>query len=314
MSVPEDHRVDWIGVDWGTTHMRLYAFDADDRVVASCDDGPGMNAIAPHEFATALAGLVGRVCADDPIPPVLMCGMVGSRQGWAEATYLNLPVHLDDIAAKAVAVPTDAPFSEVRILPGIAKRDPNAPDVVRGEETQALGYAATHTSGDATLCMPGTHSKWLRLSGDTVTGIRTFMTGELFALLAERSILRHSVAAEAFDMDAFIGGVHAGAEATSAVLSHLFALRAGHLLFDQHAERQRARLSGLLIGAELAAALPQAHSETIAVIGGAPLTQLYGDALSALGRRAHIHDGNAMVAAGLAHAYRRSKVLARRAS
>ena len=76
---------------------------------------------------------------------------------------------------------------DIRILPGIAQRDPKAPDVMRGEETQLLGALGVDAADDAVVCMPGTHSKWVRANGGTVERFATFMTGELFDVVSRRN-------------------------------------------------------------------------------------------------------------------------------
>ncbi|MCB1493798.1 MAG: 2-dehydro-3-deoxygalactonokinase, partial [Rhodobiaceae bacterium] len=215
-------RIAWIGADWGTTRLRLFAFDDADEIIASRTDGPGMNALKPDEFEPALARLGWTFRDTGKLPPVLICGMAGARQGWMEAPYVELPATLDLIVGGAVTVPCAASVGPVRILPGLCYRYPPAPDVVRGEETQALGLVATAGPGDVTLVMPGTHSKWLDLRDGVVTSSHTFMTGEVFDLLARQSVLRHSLTADGFDDTAFLRGVREGAHRPDLLLSRLF--------------------------------------------------------------------------------------------
>jgi len=144
--------------------------------------------------------------------PVVVCGMAGARQGWVEAGYIDTPAHLAFILERAVPVPGQS--RDIRILPGIAQRNPKAPDVMRGEETQLLGALGINAAGEAVVCIPGTHSKWARVSGGTVERFATFMTGELFSVVSRETILSHAVtgADEAEDTEAFKSAVVAAFE------------------------------------------------------------------------------------------------------
>ena len=142
-------------------------------------------------FATVLQSHLDAVGAANDLP-VIICGMAGARQGWVEAGYIDTPAHLASILERAVSVPGEA--RDIRILPGIAQRDPNAPDVMRGEETQLLGALGADAASDAVVCIPGTHSKWATVKGGTVERFATFMTGELFSVVSRETILSHAMA------------------------------------------------------------------------------------------------------------------------
>ena len=173
----------FIGIDWGTTSFRAYLADADGRALETLDDGAGALALEPGEHANYL----GRRLAAWPRLPVIACGMVGAKQGWREAPYVSCPAGLSDIAAAMAAVPFAG--GEVRIAPGLSAADrAGAPDVMRGEETQLLGALAAGL-GDGAYVLPGTHSKWARIGGGRILGFETFMTGEVFAVLKDHSVL-----------------------------------------------------------------------------------------------------------------------------
>ena len=146
---------------------------------------------------------------------------------------------------------------DIRILPGIAQRDPKAPDVMRGEETQLLGALGVDAADDAVVCMPGTHSKWVRANGGTVERFATFMTGELFDVVSRETILSHAVtgADEAEDIDAFRSAVMAAFETPAFAANLLFQVRSGQLLYGGKPSSAREKISGTLIGLELAAGL-----------------------------------------------------------
>ena len=283
----------WIAVDWGTTHLRAWAMAESGTVLAEAASDDGMGGLARAEFGPALARLTAGWPGD---VPVIACGMVGSRQGWAEAPYVTVPCLP---LARALARVPDAP--RVRIVPGL--KQPAPPDVMRGEETQIAGFLALNPDWDGIACLPGTHAKWVQISAGEVISFRTFLTGELFGLLSDRSILRHSLT-EDWDEAAFAAAVGEGLARPERLAASLFTLRAGPLLGLADPAAGRARLSGLLIGAELAAARSYWLGQQIAVIGEGPLARTYAAALDTQGAPATLADGAAMVRAGLTAAWR----------
>lgn len=295
--------VDWIAVDWGTSRLRAWAMK-DGRAMAEASSDAGMGALDPDGFEPALLALIDDWLAPSGRTLVVACGMVGARQGWAEAPYLTAPCRPHD-AGGFVAAPACDRRLDIRIAPGIKQSDPA--DVMRGEETQIAGLIAVDPEFDGVFCLPGTHSKWVRVSAGEVVGFRTFMTGELFALLAERSVLRHSVDAAAdapWDEAAFDAGVADAMARPEALSGRLFGLRAETLLEDLPATAARARLSGLLIGVELAAAKGWWLGQNLALIGEAPLAHRYGAALAAQGVSAPVRPTADATLAGLSAARR----------
>jgi len=268
--------LDWIAVDWGTSQLRAWGM-AGARPVLGARSDRGMGGLARDGFEPALLDLVGGWLPATGAIPVLACGMVGSRQGWIEAPYRAVPCPPLDPAA-AARPPVADPRLAVRILPGL--RQDNPADVMRGEETQIAGFLATRPGWDGVVCLPGTHSKWALLSAGEVVGFQTFLTGEIFALLSDHSVLRHSVAG--WDEAGFAQGLDLGFERPDRLLARLFAIRAEGLLTGLDPAVARARLSGLLIGAELAAARPWWLGQRVAVIGAEGPGRAYATALSRL--------------------------------
>lgn len=269
----------WIAVDWGTTHLRATAMAAAGPIAqASSDDGMGV--LKPAEFEPALLRLIGPWLASNHSTPVIACGMVGSRQGWAEAKYRAVPC--PPVAADALTrVQTHDPRITVQIAPGLRQ---NAPaDVMRGEETQIAGALALMPGFDGVMCLPGTHSKWVHVSAGEVVSFQTFMTGELFALLTTQSVLRHSIAPDGFDDAAFDAGLSDALSRPERIAARLFTLRAEGLLADASPTSARSRLSGLLIGVELAAAKPYWLGQPVTLIGAETLCSHYARALMAQG-------------------------------
>jgi len=291
-------------VDWGTSNLRVWAFAADGREIARLSSDKGTGGLRPDEFEPALLGLIAPYLGDRPTP-VLCCGMVGARQGWAEAAYASVPCAPPD-AAKALQVTGSDPRLAVSILPGVMQQTP--PDVMRGEETQIAGFLAQNPGFDGTLCLPGTHSKWVQVSAGEIVSFRTFMTGELFALISGQSVLRHSVGGSGGWSDAaFAAAVDDAMGSPQQVAARLFGLRAAGLVGDADPGDARAQLSGLLIGLELAGARPYWLGQDVALIGDPALTALYATALDQQAVPIRSADGGEMTLAGLQAAHNTMK-------
>ena len=265
----------YVAVDWGTSSFRLWLVDRAGNVLGERRSHEGMMAAGKLGFPTVLQSHLEAVGAADGLP-VVVCGMAGARQGWVEAGYVDTPAPLASIPKHAVAVPGQD--RDIRILPGIAQRDPNAPDVMRGEETQLLGALGVDAADDAVICMPGTHSKWVRASGATVERFATFMTGELFDVVSRETILSHAVtgADQAEDIDAFRSAVIAAFERPAFAANLLFQVRSGQLLYGGKPSSAREKISGTLIGLELAAGLAgEVPTAGITLVASARLQMLY---------------------------------------
>lgn len=293
--------------DWGTTRLRVWLLDADGAVLDERRSDEGMLAAQPDRFGGILERQLADMGADASLP-VVICGMAGARQGWIEAPYATVPASLEAIFGSAVRIP--GLTRDVRIVPGLAQRDPTAPDVMRGEETQLAGAVARLAAGRHVVCMPGTHSKWVALDGDTVTGFQTFMTGELFSILSAQSILRHSIGDDATvsgGSPAFAAACKDALGGPSPLETRLFRIRAATLLQGLTPADAAGTLSGLLIGAEIAAArrlfsLP-AGGKVILVASGA-MHDLYAKASAIAGCEITTVDADEAVRAGLTSAAR----------
>ena len=290
---------DWLAVDWGTSHLRVWGMAANGTVQFRQSSYAGMGSLSRDRFEPALLDLVGdRLTAGTT--PVIVCGMAGSRQGWAEAKYVATPCTPPGIDRATQVQTTDARLV-VHILPGVKQASPA--DVMRGEETQIAGFLALNPKFDGVICLPGTHTKWVHISAGEIVSFRTFMTGELFALLSQHSVLRHTVAGDGWNEDAFSEAVSTTMSNASDLAARLFSIRAEGLLNDLHADEARARLSGLLIGAELAAARPYWLGQHVALIGDDVLCKAYGEALGAQGLPVERTDAERMTLEGLKAAY-----------
>jgi 2-dehydro-3-deoxygalactonokinase len=295
---------DWIAVDWGTSNVRAWAMQGNSPL-GEADSDRGMSKLAPDEFEPALIELI-RDWTDGSSrteTTVIACGMVGARQGWVEAPYARTPC--GPLPRGLTPAPVKRQGLSVHIIPGIAQSEPA--DVMRGEETQIAGFLALNPGWDGILCMPGTHTKWVHVSAGEVVSFQTFMTGEMFATLSTQTVLRHSVGQEGWDETAFDTALSDGMARPERLAARLFALRAEHLLHGHAPEAARARLSGLLIGAELAGARPYWLGQQIAVIGAGRVAATYVHALGLQSAHAEMADGTAVTLAGLSAAHARLK-------
>ena len=280
-----------IAVDWGTTALRGALLAADGTLLASHAAPRGLLSVAPGGWAAAFDAEFGAWRAAHPQLPCLLAGMVGSRQGWAEAPYCACPAGLADVAQRLHWVQP----GQVAIVPGLSTLADGVPDVLRGEETQVFGALqalGADAAGDLSIVLPGTHSKWVQVRAGRITGFATHMTGECYALLRQQSILARMLPADDGELDgaAFDAGV-ARAFGAGGLLHHLFSVRA-LALFDQAGGPALAsRLSGLLIGEELRAQA-LAPGAAVVVLGSAALALRYQRALALRGHAVQVLSAN----------------------
>ncbi len=290
----------WIAADWGLSHLRLWMMaengDVLHRLSADCD----LDGLAPDQFEPTLVNLVTEFLPKDRIIPVILCGMAGAKQGWAEVPYTATP-SAPPSAPSATKVKTKDKRFAVYILPGMKQ---NAPaDLMQGEETQIAGFLAANPKFDGVLCLCGPHTKWAHISAGEVVSFRTFMTGELLALLSNQSLLRHTTASSTWDTDTFATAVDDAMSNPAILASKLFSIHAEASLLDQSNAIGQAKLSGLLIGAELAAARPYWLGQEIVIIGENDLSAAYKTALEPLGMPVQTAPAESMTLAGLSAAY-----------
>ena len=287
------HPAQLIALDWGSSSLRACLMGRGGAVIGQRSSEAGASRLQADAagFERRLHELVGDwLDAANPLP-MLACGMVGSAHGWREAPYLNCPASLADLGANAVGVQSSVGWT-LRIVTGVAQRAPgDAPDVMRGEETQIAGLVAGEPryAEGSVVVLPGTHSKWVDVCGGSIVGFGTYMTGELFAVLCEHSVLGRLMAPSGdFDAAAFDRGVQSARGQRGAGLGRLlFSVRTLGL-FDELPRTSLADyLSGLLIGSELAGALPRTDPGLPLVLAGEPaLCEKYRRALGLFDRGA----------------------------
>lgn len=279
-----------IGVDWGSSNLRVMRIAAGGAVLDRRADPRGAIGLAPGDFYGVLEAVAGDWLTGGA--PVLVCGMAGARQGWSEAPYRPCPTGVADVAAGLVR---PDPARPVAIVPGVAFSPGGIlTDVMRGEETQALGLAT-----DGLVVAPGTHSKWITLEAGRIIQVQTSMTGELFAALRKATMLGAGMGAPGLDTDAFRRGVGRGL-ADRNLGAALFSVRVESLAGRLEPTGAADYLSGLLIGSEIAGQDPARLSGPLTLIGDAVLSARYSEALEmAGGRDVRIADVDQATAAGL---------------
>jgi 2-dehydro-3-deoxygalactonokinase len=287
-----------IAVDWGTSSLRIYRLDESGAIRARRESPSGIMSVAGGAFAETLEAQLQDWIDDTPI---VMSGMIGSRQGWREVPYAECPAGAADIARLMQPIEW-GDGRRAWIAPGLCCRDESGvPDVMRGEETQIIGALAELPAGAATICLPGTHSKWVAWRDGRIAGFATAMTGEVFAVLRRHSILGRLMAegGDGHDADAFAAGLRRAGEA-GGLLHHLFGARTRGLFGELGETALPSYLSGILIGHEIAALAPPGDRRggPIHLIGAAALVGLYREALAASGREISIIDSDC-VARGL---------------
>jgi 2-dehydro-3-deoxygalactonokinase len=284
----------FIAGDWGTSHLRLFLCDVQGKVLDSAT-GPGVSGSNGRcaEIFDSLTSKWGTAA------PAVLCGMVGSNIGWIQAPYASCPASLADIADRSVRVRE----GRIHIVPGLSCRNHfDAPDFMRGEETQILGALALEPAlrqGRQLLCLPGTHTKWALLNDGVVTGFLTAPAGELFNLLSTQSVLvreRGDVTA-----DVFRTGVEQFGRFPKAQLLHrLFECRSRTLAGELAPRDAAAFLSGLLVASDIAGAFETLGEITaVHLIGSPNLTQLYAAGLAHRQCNSNATDGSDAVLAGL---------------
>jgi 2-dehydro-3-deoxygalactonokinase len=292
---------DFVAGDWGTSQLRLFLCDAQGKLLDSAT-GPGV-AGSDGRCAQIFDSLVSKWTPDPHTLPAVLCGMVGSNIGWLQAPYVACPATLAEIATRGASLREGL----IRIVPGLSCRNRfDAPDFMRGEETQILGVLALEPAlrrGRQLLCLPGTHTKWVLLDEGVVTEFLTAPTGELFNLLSNHSVLvrERSSVTDTGMAGAFQRGLAQFERFPQAQLMHrLFECRSRSLDGELAPQDVAAFLSGLLIASDIAGALTTLGAARAVCLVGAPeLTKLYAAGLSFRHCETNTIDGSDAALAGL---------------
>jgi len=276
-----------IGLDWGTTTLRVYRFGASGELLERRRAELGILRVVNGAFEDALFSTIGDWLTAEKEVAVIASGMITSRQGWVETPYLPCPAGAEELAA-ALTGRRLRSGHRILFVPGLSTRGADGmPDVMRGEETQILGALAAGVSARL-LILPGTHSKWVRCAGDRIAHFATMMTGEFYDVLRRHSILGRLMEGDAPDAEAFARGVAFGTRedaASGGLLRRLFSVRSLGLCEEIPAGGLASYLSGLLIGSELREGRAMfGDAGPLGLIGETGLVRRYREALAACGR------------------------------
>jgi len=280
-----------IALDWGSTSARAYLMSEESEVIGQRQAPLGVLKVRNRDFEGALLELCGPWLMVRTDTPIVAAGMIGSKQGWHEAPYVPLPAALSDLASRMIAV--DLPKQrKLWIVPGVSTAaGVMPPDVMRGEETQIVGALseAERNGASGLYILPGTHSKWVRVEGGRIVWFKTFMTGELFAVLSQHSILGKLMAkSNAYDEQAFERAVDFAHSDPFALSAQLFSARTLALVGELPAAGIADYLSGLLIGHEIYSAgqtlaRMNVTPDSVTLVGDVALLRNYQRALTLLG-------------------------------
>ena len=296
-----DIKAKWIAADWGTTHMRAWAIGKEDKVLAFRESNEGMKDLQQNEFEPVLLRLIESWLDNTKITTVMACGMVGAKQGWVETPYLKTPCVPIDNNQLTTANTLDKRII-VHLVPGVMQNHPA--DIMRGEETQIAGFINKNQDFNGVVCLPGTHSKWVNINEGQITSFKTFMTGELFGVITNHTLIRHSTSIKGWIQESFEDGIHEGFNNPGLIASNLFSLRAESIVNNLGRDQARSTLSGLLLGVELNGAQIYWKNNDVTLIGSELLSNNYNQGLKVLGGQSQSFSLEAATLSGLSSAYR----------
>ena len=289
----------WIAVDWGTSTFRAYLVQ-NNEVSDTIETKDGMKFVKSHLFEQTLLTLIDRWLDNDKITEILASGMVGSKQGWEEAPYQKTPCNLKSLNYITPSLKDNR--ISLKIFSGVCQI--NQPDVMRGEETQIAGFINKNTNFKGVVCLPGTHAKWVNINEGQITSFKTFMTGELFGVISNHTLIRHSTSIKGWDQESFEEGVHDGFKNPGLIASNLFSLRAESIVNNLDRDQARSTLSGLLLGVELNGAQSYWKGKNVTLIGSELLSNNYHEGLKVLGGESQLFSLETATLSGLSSAYR----------
>ncbi len=286
-----------IAIDWGTTSFRAYLFDNNDNVVDNIAATAGIMQVDGASFEDVLYSKIADWLEQYPQAVILASGMITSKQGWIETPYLPCPASLNDLS-KNLTEHVTGRGNTIYFVPGVCQEAP-VPNIMRGEETQMAGLQSEES---LLAILPGTHSKWIRMRGNTIEQFSTFMTGEVFAALTQHTILGRLLT-EGEDPVAFAQGVKEGfssEDGAGGILSKLFGARAMPLMGLMDTGSIRDYLSGLLLGSEVHEAMRSGFSidSTPVLCGNDVLVKRYQECLKLCGLKTDVADSD-LAATGL---------------
>ena len=259
--------------DWGTSSLRGYLLD-DSKIIQKYSSDLGLLKAQKIGYEKVLDSVLDSFQCEPDIP-IYLSGMIGSKQGWAEAPYVPTPVGLEQMKGKTIK-----PAKNIHIIGGVSHLDGSGNyDVMRGEEVQVFGILEQEPAASL-ICLPGSHSKWVKIEAGQIKSFSTWMTGELFKSLSENTIFTTQIDSKTWNKEAFVQGVEFAREHND-LGSSLFKLRTEYLFERSDKEHFHSYLSGFLIGSEIREAIGVAKE--VSLCGSDTLMNSYALALEVFG-------------------------------
>ena len=259
----------WVALDWGTSNFRAYLMD-NNNVIDQVSTQEGMKFIDQNEFEKILIKNIDAWNNKFDIKVVIACGMVGAKQGWIEVPYINSPCDIRNLNFKSLKILDDV---KIHILSGVSQFNPS--DVMRGEETQIAGFLLNNIDFNGSICLPGTHSKWVNMNSYNIQEFTTFLTGELYEIVKKYSILNHSLNTTELDDEIVKSSAKLIIENPSFISNKLFEIRADNLLKNSNQTSNNSKLVGYLLGIELSGSRTYWEDKDLVIIGSSNLNKYY---------------------------------------
>ena len=259
----------WVALDWGTSNFRAYLMD-NNNVIDQVSTQEGMKFIDQNEFEKILIKNIDAWNNKFDIKVIIASGMVGAKQGWIEVPYINSPCDIRNLNFKSLKILDDV---KIHILSGVSQFNPS--DVMRGEETQIAGFLLNNIDFNGSICLPGTHSKWVNLNSYNIQEFTTFLTGELYEIVKKYSILNHSLNTAELDDEIVKSAAKLIIENPSFISNKLFEIRAENLLKNSSQISNNSKLVGYLLGIELSGSRTYWEDKDLVIIGSSNLNKYY---------------------------------------
>lgn len=287
----------YIGIDWGTSNFRAYLLSSKGEIYKQTSANKGLKDLNKEEFEDYLLSQISP-WLEDSNKPVILCGMVGSLSGWHEVPYINIKDIMTSLPNSVYKIYTKKRNLEAYIIGGACQTQPM--DVMRGEETQIFGFLKENLNFSGYIVLPGTHSKWVEVNNGNIISFQTFMTGELYQIIKQNSILSSLITNDDFNEKDFYDGLILSVNNPQLITHYLFSIRATTLLNPQQKKSVSSYLSGLLIGLELTNFKENIMQKPeIVIIGSSTLMEIYKNAISTFYLQARCYNSEKATIAGL---------------
>ena len=264
------------------------------NVIDQVSTQEGMKFIDQNEFEKILIKNIDAWNNKFDIKVIIASGMVGAKQGWIEVPYINSPCDIRNVNFKTFKILDDA---NIHILSGVSQFNPS--DVMRGEETQIAGFLLNNVDFNGSICLPGTHSKWVNMNSYNIQEFTTFLTGELYEIVKKYSILNHSLNTTELDDEIVKSSAKLIIENPSFISNKLFEIRADNLLKNSNQTSNNSKLVGYLLGIELSGSKTYWENKDLVIIGSSNLNKYYELILNGRSKSIQLFNSNDMVLNGL---------------